>query len=146
MNDVTNMQKMITENFGFPPKNIKVLIDVGSGEKPTGKAIKQNLKAIVAACKSGDVLFIHFSGHGTQVADKDGDDADNKDEAIVPTDLNIITDDDLRAILSALPANVKLTMVCTFSLDAIACPRPCRVLTLVAAPPWRVHAGVAASP
>ena len=109
------MQKMLTENFGFPPKNIKVLVDVGAGEKPTGKAIKQNLKAIVASCKAGDVLFIHFSGHGTQVADKDGDDADNKDEAIVPTDLNIITDDDLRAILGALPANVKLTMVCTCS-------------------------------
>lgn len=114
VNDVKNMQRMLTENFGFPPKNIKVLVDVGAGEKPTGKAIKQNLRKIVKSCVSGDVLFIHFSGHGTQVADKDGDDADNKDEAIVPTDLNIITDDDLKRILGKLPPNVRLTMVRLF--------------------------------
>jgi hypothetical protein len=106
------MQAMLIESFGFPPNSIKVLIDVGQGEKPTGKAIKQHLAAVVQACKPGDVLFVHFSGHGTQVADKNADDADKKDEAIVPTDLNIITDDDLRAILGKLPANVRLTMVC----------------------------------
>jgi Caspase domain len=111
VNDVKSMQAMLTEHFAFPPNNIKVLIDVGQGEKPTGKAIKDNMRAIVQACKPGDVLFIHFSGHGTQVADKDGDDADKKDEAIVPTDLNIITDDDLRDILGKLPENVRLTMV-----------------------------------
>jgi Caspase domain len=46
-----------------------------------------------------------------QVTDKDGDDADKKDEAIVPTDLNIITDDDLRDIFDKLPPNVLFTMI-----------------------------------
>lgn len=46
-----------------------------------------------------------------QVPDKDGGEADKKDEAIVPTDLNIITDDDLRAIFAPIPDGVKFTMV-----------------------------------
>lgn len=46
-----------------------------------------------------------------QVPDKDGGEADKKDEAIVPTDLNIITDDDLRAIFEKIPEGVKFTMV-----------------------------------
>jgi hypothetical protein len=47
-----------------------------------------------------------------QVRDMDGEgEADAKDEAIVPTDLNIITDDDLREIFGKLPANVRLTFV-----------------------------------
>lgn len=35
-----------------------------------------------------------------QIRDKDGGEEDNKDEAIVPTDMNLICDDDLRLILS----------------------------------------------
>ena len=36
------------------------------------------------------------------MSDKDGTEADNKDEAIVPTDMNLICDDDLRLILSRM--------------------------------------------
>eukprot|EP00892_Ulva_mutabilis_P009241 jgi/Ulvmu1/668/UM010_0039.1 len=112
VNDVTSMNKMITTHYGFDPANIKILIDTDPNqEKPTGANIKKYLKAIVAAVAPGDILFIHFSGHGTQVPDKDGGEADKKDEAIVPTDLNIITDDDLRAIFEPIPEGVKFTMV-----------------------------------
>ena len=44
-----------------------------------------------------------FSGHGTVVPDRDGDEADALDEAIVPVDYarsGIITDDDLHTVLS----------------------------------------------
>jgi hypothetical protein len=113
VNDVRNMQAMLTETFGFPADSIQVLIDVGAGTKPTGKTIKDTLAAKVQACEAGDVLFFFFSGHGTQLADRNADETtDQKDEAIVPTDLNLITDDDLRAIFGTLPANVSLTVVC----------------------------------
>lgn len=46
-----------------------------------------------------------------QVSDKDGTEADNKDEAIVPTDMNLICDDDLRLVLEPLKKGVKFTMV-----------------------------------
>ena len=46
-----------------------------------------------------------------QVSDKDGTEADNKDEAIVPTDMNLICDDDLRLVFEPLKKGVKFTMV-----------------------------------
>ena len=35
---------------------------------------------------SGDIVIIHFSGHGQQIADNNGDEVDGYDEAIVPYD------------------------------------------------------------
>lgn len=46
-----------------------------------------------------------------QIKDKDGGEADNLDEAICPTDMNLICDDDLRTILAPLSNAVKFTMV-----------------------------------
>jgi Caspase domain len=48
---------------------------------------------------------------GLQVDDKDSEEHDMKDEAIVPSDMNLICDDDLGLILSRLPADVKFTMI-----------------------------------
>lgn len=56
------------------------------------------------------LMTYEYTAH-SQVADKDGGEADNKDEAIVPTDMNLICDDDLREIFSALSPEVKFTMV-----------------------------------
>ena len=42
---------------------------------------------------------------------QDDDETDRLDEAIVPTDMNVITDDDLRAILANLSDGVKFTMI-----------------------------------
>jgi hypothetical protein len=47
-----------------------------------------------------------------QVSDKDAKEGDAKDEAIVPTDMNLICDDDLRLVLKPLKEGVKFTMVC----------------------------------
>lgn len=68
VNDVTSMNTMITTHYGFDPANIKILIDTDPNqESPTGANIKKGLTEIVAAAAPGDILFIHFSGHGTQV-------------------------------------------------------------------------------
>ncbi len=68
---------------------------------------------MVEKCADGDEIFFHFSGHGTQVPTSDPAEADGKDEAICPCDMNVITDNDLRAIFSPLKAKpkVKLTFV-----------------------------------
>jgi hypothetical protein len=46
-----------------------------------------------------------------QIADKNGGEHDRKDEAIVPTDMNLICDDDLRMVLWGLPPTAKFTMI-----------------------------------
>ncbi len=37
-------------------------------------------------CKKGDIVYIHFSGHGQQVTDVNGDEDDGWDEAWIPYD------------------------------------------------------------
>jgi len=37
-------------------------------------------------CKKGDVVYIHFSGHGQQITDVNGDEEDGFDEAWIPYD------------------------------------------------------------
>ena len=41
---------------------------------------------LIKGAKPGDSLFFHYSGHGSQVKDKDGDEIDGLDETILPVD------------------------------------------------------------
>ena len=50
-----------------------------------------------------DSLFLHYSGHGGQTFDLNGDEEDGLDEFICPVDYNsagYIIDDDLKTLLS----------------------------------------------
>lgn len=54
------------------------------------KATKENIdKALLQLCNdalSGDYLFLHFSCHGQQMMDLNGDEEDGLDEALIPYD------------------------------------------------------------
>ncbi len=61
-------------------------------------AILEHLQNFIGEADAGDTLVITYSGHGTWVPDKDGDEADRRDEALCPSDLmsaGPITDDQL---------------------------------------------------
>ncbi|KAG1664186.1 hypothetical protein FOA52_011364 [Chlamydomonas sp. UWO 241] len=113
INDVHSIYDLLTTCCGFVKEDITVMIDEGSGMQPTGKNIKDALRAMVKAAKDGDELVVHFSGHGTQVPSDDPEEKDAKDEAICPCDMNIIEDDDLREIFKPLhdKGTVKLTLI-----------------------------------
>eukprot|EP00051_Salpingoeca_urceolata_P019870 m.294050 g.294050 ORF g.294050 m.294050 type:complete len:564 (-) comp19500_c0_seq1:48-1739(-) len=113
VNDVFSMKELLIDVKGFQAANIKVLIDTDkSYEQPTGWNIKRALKQLVGGASKGDVIFVHFSGHGTQVPAEGPDhEKDRKDEAIVPTDMNLIIDDDLRRIFEDLAHGVHATVV-----------------------------------
>jgi len=57
-------------------------------------------------------LFLSYSGHGTNMEDTNGDEADGYDEALCPVDCDtngFIVDDDIKAqFIDKLPENVKL--------------------------------------
>lgn len=59
--------------------------------------------------QKGDRLWFSFSGHGTQVEDWDGDEFDGFDESLVASDLQLVIDDEIAAILSQLPPGARLT-------------------------------------
>lgn len=70
------------------------------------------LARLVSLTAPGDALFFHYSGHGTQVpTDHDDPEVDGLDEAIVPVDMNLIVDDDLRSIFCQLPLGARMTML-----------------------------------
>ena len=61
----------------------------------TGAAMRQGIKALLETAKSGDCVVITYSGHGSFVPDKDGDEADGTDECLCPYDTRrkgVITD------------------------------------------------------
>lgn len=55
-------------------------------EEATYKHIKSSLAKFVKSCKKNDIVYMHFSTHGQPFEDKDGDEIDEWDEAIVPID------------------------------------------------------------
>ncbi|PBK58292.1 hypothetical protein ARMSODRAFT_1028380 [Armillaria solidipes] len=98
---------LLPEN-DYKADDITVLTDE-TDDKPTRKNILDALSRLVEGAQSKDSLFLHYSGHGSQVSDKNGDEVDGKDEGIVSCDLLIITDDELHRILQPLPSGCQLT-------------------------------------
>jgi hypothetical protein len=87
IHDQDNMEKMLNKNFpGFIIKKFK------NSEVTRGCFISEVSRAI-KELKSGDVLIVHYSGHGCQVLDTHGDDKDGYDEAIYLYDGAVIDDD-----------------------------------------------------
>ena len=61
-------------------------IETITNEKATKKGILSALERLTKTAGKGDAVYIHFSGHGQQVTDLDGDEEDGFDEAWVPFD------------------------------------------------------------
>ncbi|KAG1338286.1 hypothetical protein COCNU_04G005920 [Cocos nucifera] len=93
INDVHAMSDVLVARFGFDRSDILILTDAsGSPSLPTGANIKRALASMIARAQPGDVLFFHYSGHGTLIpAVKPHHSWHGHDEAIVPCDFNLIT-------------------------------------------------------
>ncbi|CAN6553732.1 hypothetical protein FF1_004347 [Malus domestica] len=113
INDVRRMHRCLVDRYGFSEDDIQVLIDTDdSYTQPTGKNIRRAITNLIRSANPRDVLFVHYSGHGTRLPAETGDDDDTGyDECIVPTDMNLITDDDFREFVDQLPAGCRLTIV-----------------------------------
>jgi UDP-N-acetylmuramyl tripeptide synthase len=94
INDVLAMKETLVKRFGFDHSNIKLLTDDtknSSSTMPTGANIKQALSNMVDQVEEGDVLYFHYSGHGTRIPSKKNGHPFRHEEAIVPCDFNLIT-------------------------------------------------------
>jgi len=117
VNDCNDMASVLTDILGF---NASTDITKLTDEKATKANIITNLKDMVSGAKAGKYNYLVFSisSHGTHIPDRNGDEADYKDEAFCPYDLAqkgdqwdpnyIISDDELRDIFIQLPQNVLL--------------------------------------
>lgn len=103
-------------------KDITVLfdnVDFKDGGFPLKNNIRRELKTIGQRCGENDLFFFFFSGHGLNVPDEDGDEADGEDEAFATPDkageLNIdhvVIDDDFAKWLDRfIPKHTRILVV-----------------------------------
>ena len=105
INDVNNIKSMI-KNVGF--NNINILTD-DTETKPNKSNILTELTKLLSNSNNNDLLFFSYSGHGSQLVDRNGDETDGRDEVMVPLDFNVITDDELKTVIQTyLKPNVTL--------------------------------------
>ncbi len=121
--DVAALRSLLLDKFGFDQRNVVTLV---SRDETMRASILEAFEKLIASTAPGDVVYIHYSGHGTQVLDTSGDEFDGLDESIVPSDYvsrrdgsrNII-DDEIGVLLDRLstkkPASVLLTFDSCFS-------------------------------
>ncbi|HZF25434.1 MAG TPA: caspase family protein [Steroidobacteraceae bacterium] len=110
VNDIKNIRAALMKYFAFRGSDIKALTD----HRATKKAMQSAIQALLGSGKKGDVLYLHYSGHGSNVPDRNGDEADHRDEILCPSDLDWkdpLTDDWLRTAFNRLKSRVNLTVV-----------------------------------
>ncbi len=112
-NDVPLISDVLIKR-GFAPENIDKL----TNNQATKKKIMESLKKLKTRANPNDIIYIHFSTHGQQVTDIDGDEEDGFDEAIIPFDAskafnkgsyegeNHLVDDELNSVLSEIRAKI----------------------------------------
>jgi len=109
VNDVTNVRDILLKFFAFRVDDIRLLVD----ERATKQAIMDRLTWLVKGAKAGDRLLFHYSGHGSQIRDRDGDELKDKmDEILCPHNMDwdgtYIVDDELQKIFSCIISGVLL--------------------------------------
>lgn len=116
INDVKNIKSLI-ETRGFRESNMVILTDDQRDPQfhPTRENIIEGMLWLVDGARPDDSLFFHYSGHGSQSQDQDGDEVDGSDETICPVDYDSageIVDDEMNALLvQQLPQGARLTAI-----------------------------------
>lgn len=90
-----NLEKIYSSEKGY-------IIETYKDSQVTVANFKKVLKDSVEQLIAGDLLTVHYSGHGTYVPDRNGDEADGYDEALYLYDGPLV-DDDIGEILQGIP-------------------------------------------
>ncbi|KAG1840720.1 peptidase C14, caspase domain-containing protein [Suillus subalutaceus] len=117
INDANNMKRFLGTQFGYKEEDMVILTDDARDPRqvPTQQNILRAMEWLVRDARPNDSLFFHYSGHGGQTEDLDGDEEDGYDEVIYPVDFKVkghIVDDLMHDIMvKRLPAGCRLTAI-----------------------------------
>merc|ERR1712000_145137 len=117
INDVKNMSGYLNQHFGYKREDMVLLTDDQQNpmSQPTKANILRAMHWLVKDAQPNDSLFFHYSGHGGQTPDLDGDEEDGYDEVIYPVDFrtagHIVDDEMHRIMVKSLPPGVRLTAI-----------------------------------
>lgn len=99
-------------------------------EQATKANIMKTFSIFTSQLKKGDIVYIHFSCHGQQMEDDDGDEPDGWDEALIPYDAelsyekgvyegeNHLRDDEFNKVLIEMREKLGAEGMTLVSLDA----------------------------
>ncbi len=110
VNDVLQMKEALLDLFGFAPENIRMILD----REATKTGMIAGLDWLGQGGNEQAVRLFHFAGHGHFVPDKNGDEPDGADEALVPYDYDrngCLIDDHLKELYDRFPENGNLTLI-----------------------------------
>ncbi len=113
--DIQNMKKAVSL-MGFKENQVKVLFNNHASLDGIQQAIQEWL---VKGVTSNDRVLFYFTGHGSQIADKNGDEADGADEVLLPFNAkiqneildNVLVDEEFDRILDNIPAKMVLVFL-----------------------------------
>ncbi|KAF4305925.1 Peptidase C14 caspase catalytic [Botryosphaeria dothidea] len=117
INDVKNMSNYLNQHFGYKREDMVTLTDDQQNpmSQPTKANILRAMHWLVKDARPNDSLFFHYSGHGGQTKDLDGDEDDGYDEVIYPVDFrqagHIVDDEMHRIMVQTLQPGVRLTAI-----------------------------------
>ncbi|KAH7036368.1 caspase domain-containing protein [Macrophomina phaseolina] len=117
INDVKNMSNYLNQHFGYKREDMVTLTDDQQNpmSQPTKANILRAMHWLVKDARPNDSLFFHYSGHGGQTKDLDGDEDDGYDEVIYPVDFrqagHIVDDEMHRIMVQSLQPGVRLTAI-----------------------------------
>ena len=113
-NDARQVYDLLTgalgQGYGFPPENVCLLID----EQATMANLRTAFEGVLvqgARMSKDDVALFYYAGHGSQVRDRNGDEADHCDETLLLHDARTgagqsrvadLIDDEFNAMLGRL--------------------------------------------
>ncbi|KAK9451933.1 caspase domain-containing protein [Limtongia smithiae] len=117
INDVHNVSTFLMERYSYKSEDMVILTDDQQNQRsiPTRANIISAMQWLVKDAQPNDTLFFHYSGHGGQTKDLNGDEEDGYDEVIYPVDFQTaghLVDDDMHSIMvTPLQAGVRLTAI-----------------------------------
>ncbi|KAJ3899843.1 caspase domain-containing protein [Lentinula edodes] len=115
INDAKDMRRFLIKHHGYKSEDIVLLTDDNPNPRsqPTRRNMIEAMRWLVQSARCHDSLFFHYSGHGGQTKDLDGDEVDGMDEVIFPVDFqqkgHIVDDDLFKIMVRPLPAGCRLT-------------------------------------
>jgi len=129
INDSETIISVLKDVLKFEDGQICRLRDDRANMMPTKANMLASMHWLTEGAGAGDELFLHYSGHGGQQADRDGDEGPaGKDDTLIPCDFQTsgqITDDELYSLLvEKLPAGVRMWVIfdCCHSGTALDLP------------------------
>ena len=110
-----DMMEDVAASLGFSRGQVRVLRD----REVTKASIRQAFDEFLMQAGPSDRVLVYFSGHGTHLRDRDGDEQDKRDEALVMSNApqsrrgtaGLLLDDELNALMRSLRTSRQLLFV-----------------------------------